>query len=97
MAGNPDNSVLLPSQLTIRQIEQVYRQCDNALKGAGTLRIDASAVSKVDTAGMQLLIALKTEMDSQHSAIEWLAINDELRNVARFMGLQALFETTEFV
>jgi ABC-type transporter Mla MlaB component len=96
-AENPDNSVQLPSHLTIRHIEQVYHQFEDALKGTGNLRIDASAVSKVDTAGIQLLIGLKIEMDSQHSAIEWISVTDELRHVAQFMGMQQLFEPSAFV
>jgi phospholipid transport system transporter-binding protein len=96
MAENSDNQVLLPSHLTIRQVEQIHRQCEEALKGAGNLRINASDVSKVDTAGLQLLMALKLEMDSQHSAIEWIAISDELRGAANFMGMQAFFEQSAF-
>lgn len=96
MAGATENSIQLPSHLTIRQIEQVYRQCEEALKGTANLRVDASEVSKVDTAGLQLLAALKTEMDQQHSAIEWISVTDELRHAARFMGLQHLFEPSPF-
>ena len=96
MAESPDNFVQLPSHLTIRQVEQVHRQCEVALKGTGNLRIDASDVSKIDTAGLQLLMALKIEMDNQHSAIEWIAITDELRRTASFMGMQALFEPSVF-
>lgn len=94
MAETSDNSIQLPSHLTIRQIEQVYRLCENALKGTANLRIDASDVTKVDTAGLQLLIALKLEMDQQHSAIEWAAVADELRQTAQFMGVHNLFESS---
>lgn len=97
MAESQDNSILLPPHLTIRQIEQVYRQCDDALKDTASLRIDASGVSKVDTAGLQLLIALKIEMDKQLSSIEWVAVADELRHAAHFMGVQDLFEPTAVV
>lgn len=96
MAEAAKNSIQLPSHLTIRHIEQVYRQCEDALKGTANLRVDASEVSKVDTAGLQLLVVLKTEMDLQHSAIEWISITDELRNSAQFMGLQYLFEPSPF-
>jgi ABC-type transporter Mla MlaB component len=67
------------------------------LKGTANLRVDASEVSKVDTAGLQLLVALKNEMDLQHSAIEWISVTDELRHAAQFMGLRYLFEPSPFV
>jgi ABC-type transporter Mla MlaB component len=96
MTETADNSIRLPSHLTIRQAAEVYRQCEDALKGTASLRVNASEVSKVDTAGLQLLVALKTEMDQQRSAIEWISITDELRRAAQFMGLQHLFDPSPF-
>jgi len=96
VAENSDNVIQLPSHFTIRQVERVHRQCEDALKGIGNLRIDASEVSKVDTAGLQLLMALKFELDGQHCAIDWIAVTDELRGAANFFGMQALFEQSAF-
>lgn len=94
MAEHMESAIHLPSQLTIRQIEQVYRQCEEALKGSGNLLIDASEVSKIDTSGVQLLLALKAELDQQHSTLEWVGISNAMRDAVRFIGVQHLLENS---
>lgn len=52
-------SVDLPKQLTITNVKEVKKQLDEALSQNMSLKIDASTLENVDTAGIQLLLAIK--------------------------------------
>ena len=90
MSESAKNIVRLPSQFTIRQIEDTYRQCEAALRDADILRIDGSDVSKIDSAGMQVLLSLKKELAAQHVALEWIAVNDVVLDAAAMLGIRDL-------
>jgi len=90
MSGAAENLIRLPSQFTIRNIEEAYQRCEQALSDSGVLRIDASEVSKIDTAGMQVLLALKKELATQHLALEWVAVNDVVKDAATMLGIRDL-------
>ena len=90
MSVSSENVIRLPSQFTIRQIEDAYQRCEEALRDSGVLRIDVSDVSKIDTAGLQLLLALKQELATQQLTLEWVAVNDVVRDAASMLGIADL-------
>jgi ABC-type transporter Mla MlaB component len=94
MAGaSPETIIRLPPQFTIRTIEEVCRRFEEALKGAGTLRVDVSDVTKIDTAGLQLLLAIKMELASHQTAPEWLGTNATIDEAAAIAGLTGLLNS----
>jgi len=92
MSSAAENVIRFPSQFTIRNIEEAYQRCEQALSDTGVLRIDVSEVTKIDTAGMQVLLALKKELEAQHLALEWVAVNDVVRDAAFMLGIRDLWD-----
>lgn len=84
-------AVKLPSGLQIRNAGEVANLLRAAL-GSRDLRLDASDVSTVDTAGVQLLVAAIASARRAGAKHEWLAASPALRDAARRLGVEALLE-----
>lgn len=52
----------------------------------GPLRLDAAQLDDVDGAGVQLLLATTRVLTTAGRSVQWSAINDVLRRVARTLG-----------
>jgi len=59
------------------------------LDQAGDVEIDASAVEKIDTAGLQLLVAFKRGLQDTNRGLTWRATAPELHRAAAQLGLSA--------
>jgi anti-anti-sigma regulatory factor len=86
--------VALPASLVIRDVAGVAQQLGAALTG-GALVVDASAVTAVDTAGLQLLLAAQRSARARGISARWLGASPTLTRaasalgVARALGLEA--------
>lgn len=64
------NRLRLPEQLDIRRIAEMRQHIQAAIAGADdTLSVDAGAVTRIDTAGVQLLAAALTDGSPRGIAI----------------------------
>ncbi|HKU43563.1 MAG TPA: STAS domain-containing protein [Polyangiales bacterium] len=52
--------------------------------------LDLAAVSRIDTAGLQLLAAFVLELGSRGHLVHWRAVSAAVRDAARTSGLEAL-------
>jgi phospholipid transport system transporter-binding protein len=56
--------------------------------GEGAALVDGSAVERVDTAGLQLIISFIKYQEGRGRRVGWTAVSDELRKAANQLGLQ---------
>lgn len=56
------------------------------------VNIDAGQLSRIDTAGLQLLTALVIDINRQNIELSWLNLNDELVDSASRLGLNNLLK-----
>lgn len=54
-------SVSVPEELTIHQVRALAPRLIELARSGQSLRLDLSAVSRIDSAGMQLLLAVRRE------------------------------------
>ena len=78
--------VRLPASFTIRAVREFKSQL-SSLDAAGAFDVDASDNSEIDTAGLQLLLAIRREVVGQGGELRWIAPSDLLRASARALGL----------
>lgn len=72
--------------LSIRTAGRLAEDLRLALQ-SGAVRVDASGVEQVDTAGMQLLVATVATADTLGVPFEWIGVSAALRDAARHLGL----------
>lgn len=80
-------SMRLPENLTIMDVADWYPQfVAAASESSTTLTLDASALTRLDSAGVQLLLALAKSLSLQGEHIQWSEVSDTLLSVARSLG-----------
>lgn len=80
--------ILLPRCLDISVVRTVAAELGDALR-LGQLTLDASAIQKVDAAGLQLLCAAMTMARAQGSEIRWKGVPAALLAGAHTLALAA--------
>lgn len=83
-----ETSITLPESLTIHQIEGQLGDLRLAFQAdADTLNLEASNVEAIDTSGLQLLLALIKQAQSQNKTIQWITPSEQLTTSATKLGL----------
>jgi anti-anti-sigma regulatory factor len=77
----------LAPELTIREAGELQQRLLALLDGGGAVRLDASGVTLIDTAGLQLLAALATGLRVEGRELQWAKVSDTLRDAAQRTGL----------
>ena len=83
--------ISLPIALTIVEVESIRQSLLSS--PSSDLRIDASAVDHVDSAGLQLLASACKTVSDKGGVVEWVGVTNSLAESAqqcglkRFMGL----------
>ena len=86
----------LPSELTIYSVGELSPQLAGWLSDAsGSLRVDASQVAEVDSAGLQLLMALAQSCEQRGHTLALLEPPHPLVQAAQALGLQTLFASAQ--
>ena len=81
-----NDAIKLPSSITIEQVEalhKVLREPDYSQR----LKLDASDVQSIDTAGAQLLLAANQRLSTHGGAIEWLNCPEVMVEALTQIGL----------
>jgi len=79
----------LPEALVLQTAAAVYPDFEQALDREGDLRIDAGAVTRVDTAGMQLLLALAHSARQRGRKLEIQNAGELIVGKAKILGFSA--------
>jgi anti-anti-sigma regulatory factor len=77
----------LPAHCTLAQAAALRVSLLDVVAAGGDVELDASGVETADTAGMQLLLAFKTQLQQQGHCIRWLHVGVPLQTVAEQLGL----------
>lgn len=79
----------LESSLEIKDVEEVHRGLVAALAGGAALTVDISRVGAVDTAGVQLLMALQSEASRRGVSVRFCGESAALTHALSVLGLGA--------
>ena len=72
---------------TLREVVAMKGQLLERLDQAGDVEIDAGRIEKIDTAGLQLLVAFSRQLHESHRTLAWKAVAPELARAAAQIGL----------
>ena len=73
-----DQTIKLDSEITIRNIQPMFAQLSELFTQAEILHIDASQLSRVDTAGAQLLHLFSRTCDARSLKVDWFGCQPDL-------------------
>ena len=76
----------MPGSVVIRNARELRDQCLARVSNP-TIRVDAAAVSDVDTAGLQLMLAWQRAIVAAGGKFEWASVSPEFRDAAAAVGL----------
>jgi ABC-type transporter Mla MlaB component len=68
----------------------MYKRFIKALSVSNTIEIKADKVQKVDTAGLQIVVAVKRKLDKSGGNIMWNKPSKELIDSARILGVSSI-------
>lgn len=87
---------VLPAELTIYTISELYAQCVGWVHAPVTedndvcLSVNADSVAEVDAAGVQLLLSLSNSLTAQRRRLQLIAPSQALRAACAALGAGAL-------
>ena len=73
--------------LTIAHAANLHGQLTKALETSSTVELVAESIEKVDTAGLQLIVALSQELEKADGKIIWKKPSDVLVQAVSTLGL----------
>ncbi|WP_036231965.1 STAS domain-containing protein [Marinobacterium litorale] len=79
-------SIELPSELCISEVESLKLQLLEALSQAEDVDLDGAGVERIDTAGIQLLVALSKLVETQGGCMQWRQASSTLVEAASELG-----------
>lgn len=82
-----DCRVQLGPDLIIGQAPRLHAQLVEALEQSGPVVLDAAAVTRLDTSGLQLLYAFVQARGEKSHACVWENVGDVLRAAAAQLGM----------
>lgn len=82
-----ERRLALPASLEIQRVQELATLASNCLGAASALRVDGSAVTSADTAGLQLLIAIRRAAAVRGVLFKWGPVTPALRATAAILGL----------
>ena len=82
-----DQTIKLDSEITIRNIQPVFAQLSELFTHTEILHIDASQLSRVDTAGAQLLHLFSKTCDARSLKVDWLGCQSDLLANLKELGI----------
>ena len=92
VSATPDqvSAMQLPSLCTLRESSELKQSLLDCLQQEGVVVLDAQAVSRVDTAGLQLLAAFARDLCEAGRAHAWVGVSAEFSRAVSQLGLQSL-------
>lgn len=74
-------------RLSIENVEQLYSEMESALASGTDIELDGRQVHYCDTAGLQLVVSLRRELQKTGHDIHWSGVSDHLSETASYLGL----------
>lgn len=80
-------NVTLEGVVNIAKVESLYHDFEEILKHGTPTVIDATEVSRVDTAALQLMASFIQSMEAAEVDVSWKEVAEELTAAAMLTGL----------
>ena len=80
--------VELPENLTIASVETLHEQLEPLLNAGNDVMLKAAGVTRVDTAGLQTLLAFHKALVTRSLRLSWSAPSQPLLETAEQLGLR---------
>ena len=77
----------LPQQLTITQIDECKTALLTCIDENETITLNSDNVEKIDTLGIQLLLATITYISAQNKKLIWLCNSSVIKSSVKQLGL----------
>jgi anti-anti-sigma regulatory factor len=94
--NHPENeqsgALALPADLSMASARELREMLSTALKAPAELTVDASEVSRVSTATLQLLLAFRRARKAAGLSTRWGGISGVLNESAGWLGLRQALE-----
>jgi anti-anti-sigma regulatory factor len=87
-SGTPESPPLCLDVAAVRIAAKLKSELQTRMAVPGTVRIDASAVERVDTATLQVLAAFFRDMSQASRQAEWCGQSAALERAANTLGLR---------
>lgn len=84
-----ESQLTLPDELSIANATEWKKRLSDLLHQNPPISLNASALSRVDTAAVQLLLAFVTEAKKADVEFTWVEPSDALKTTAKCLGLSA--------
>lgn len=81
-------TIELGGKLEISQAQALKEELLNALSAGKDIRLNAAAVDKVDTSGLQVLVAFFNATQSSGTQATWKSNSDKIVVAAEYVGLR---------
>lgn len=81
------HSFVMDRQCTLREAEAFKAALQAAEDSSGDFVVDASAVERIDTAGLQLLVSFAQRLQLLERRLVWGAVSEPLRRSAGRLDL----------
>jgi anti-anti-sigma regulatory factor len=79
--------IILPERFDIAAVEGVHQQLEDAISQGKSVVLQADAVTRLDTAALQLLVAFHLEAQTNHIDVTWQEPSSTISQVFEFMQL----------
>lgn len=78
----------LPNRMDIASAEKTHLSLESVLEQGSSIALMGANVSKLDTAGVQLLTCFFTAAKSQHVPVEWSGVSGTILETFTFLNLE---------
>jgi phospholipid transport system transporter-binding protein len=76
----------MPADFRIAEVTDMHRRLGDTLD-SGAIVLDGSAVERVDTAALQLLVVYQREVQKRGNPMQWAGVSAPLHDAASQLGL----------
>jgi anti-anti-sigma factor len=80
-------SISLGENLDISNVSKLHSRLNASLQKSSTIELKADVVKKTDSAGLQLILSIKREVEKVGGTILWKKPSKELIDTAVLLGL----------
>ena len=87
MTDNNNNIIVLPDELSIKNVASVKSQMEAVLSGSEKFTLESGNLKVIDTAGIQLLIAFLVHCKKSSVNIEFSKFSESIDRFAENIGI----------
>jgi anti-anti-sigma regulatory factor len=88
---SPEYRIALGEVLDVARAAELYARLKEGLVASGSIVLDASRMSQIDAAGVQLLAAFLETARRDGCDVQWLNPSQALHKAVRLLGLTDFF------